>query len=171
MAPENKKRDAKIVWRVHLFKSLKNFIQVFIDKLIGINDSPQKVAIGFGLGVFLGILPGAGPVAALALAVLFHVNRAAAMAGSLLTNTWLSVVTFLAALKVGCLVIGADLSLIQSQYQALKEDFHWKNIFDAGIRSIFVPIFVGYLIIAIVLGLMSYGVVLLILNLRRQKSQ
>ncbi|PIR13657.1 MAG: hypothetical protein COV50_05635, partial [Flavobacteriales bacterium CG11_big_fil_rev_8_21_14_0_20_35_7] len=62
------------------------------------NDTPQRIALGLGLGSALGMLPGTGPLAALFLAVVFKVNRASAFLGSLATNIWLSLVTFLLAL-------------------------------------------------------------------------
>lgn len=39
-------------------------LKLIYIKLFRINDTPQKIAQGFGLGVFLGILPGTGPIAA-----------------------------------------------------------------------------------------------------------
>ncbi|MCG2713658.1 MAG: DUF2062 domain-containing protein [Candidatus Omnitrophica bacterium] len=73
-----------------MFKKIINFI---FAKLFKINDSAGKIALGVGLGVFAGLLPGTGPAAALLLALVFRANRAAALLGSLITNTWLSVVT------------------------------------------------------------------------------
>ena len=87
---------------------IKNSFKSIYDKLVGIKDSPQKIALGFGLGVFCGILPGTGPMASVVLAFVFRVNKVAALAGSLLTNTWLSLVTFVLAVKIGSMVTGAD---------------------------------------------------------------
>ena len=68
-------------------------LQFLFDKLFKINDTPQKIALGFGLGVFAGIFPGTGPVAAILLAYVFRANRASALFGSLFTNTWLNSVS------------------------------------------------------------------------------
>jgi len=65
----------------------RGFFQLLYLKLIKINDTPQKIAFGFGLGVFSGIFPGTGPLAALFLALILRANRASALLGSLLTNT------------------------------------------------------------------------------------
>ena len=74
--------------RYGLLKRLTRFVYA---KLFAINDTPQKVAIGVGIGVFLGVFPGLGPLAALFMAFLFRVNRAGALLGSALTNTWISI--------------------------------------------------------------------------------
>ena len=34
----------------------------FYQRFTNINDSPQRIAAGFGVGIFFGILPGAGPL-------------------------------------------------------------------------------------------------------------
>ncbi|MDD5669514.1 MAG: DUF2062 domain-containing protein, partial [Candidatus Omnitrophica bacterium] len=68
---------------------LARFFKFIYLKIFRINDTPRKIAFGFGLGVFLGILPGTGPVASVIVAAFLHANKAAALLGSLITNTWL----------------------------------------------------------------------------------
>ncbi|MDI6606430.1 MAG: DUF2062 domain-containing protein, partial [Candidatus Omnitrophota bacterium] len=80
---------------------IRRLFRLFYLKVFRINDSPRKVALGMGLGVFSGILPGTGPIAAVCLAFIFRANRAAALLGSLITNTWLSFFIFLVAIKTG----------------------------------------------------------------------
>ena len=104
---------------------IKAFLKAIYDKLSKIDDSPQKIALGFGLGVFCGILPGTGPVAAVALAFVFRVNKIAAFAGGLLTNTWLSVVTFILAVRLGSAVSGADWNEVYSRCKDIIRDFHY----------------------------------------------
>src|SRR3989338_6840109 len=84
------------------------------QNLFKINDTPQKIALGLGLGVFAGIFPGTGPLASLFLAFICRANRASALIGSLLTNTWLSIVTFLLAIKLGALMFGIKWEEIQN---------------------------------------------------------
>ena len=69
-------------------------------KLFRINDTPLKIALGFGLGVFLGVMPGVGPVVALLLAFIFRINRASALLGSLLFNTWSGIISLLLAIEI-----------------------------------------------------------------------
>ena len=39
----------------------KAFFHVLYEKLVKIDDTPQRVALGFGVGIFIGNLPGVGP--------------------------------------------------------------------------------------------------------------
>ncbi len=137
---------------------LKDF---FYEKLFKINDTPQRIALGLGLGVSLGILPGTGPLAALFLAVIFKVNRASALLGSLLTNTWLSVVTFFLALKIGSAIFKVSWIALKNNWEALLADFHWSCLFKASFFKVIMPVLAGYFLIAILLGISVYLVSLI----------
>lgn len=139
-------------------------IKFTFSKLFKINDSAQKVALGVGLGVFAGLLPGTGPAAALFLAFIFRANRAAALLGSLLTNTWLSLVTFILAIKVGSVILKLDWKVVQQQIQGLLKNFGWAKFFEISFLEVFFPLVVGYLVIGLVLGAFSYSLILLIIR-------
>lgn len=147
----------------------KAFLKGIYEKLVGINDSPQRIAIGFGLGVFLGILPGVGPIASLVLAALFRVNKAAAIAGSLLTNTWLSVVGFLLAIKIGAWATNNDWNEIANTYRELFKNFHWQNLFNTSFLNVISPLVIGYVLFSLVCGIAAYGVALLLLKFRNKQ--
>ena len=108
---------------------LKKIITFLFAKLFKINDSAQKIAFGVGLGVFSGLLPGIGPVAALFLAFIFRANRAAALLGSILTNTWLSFLTFILAIKVGSAILKLSCQQVQQKAQLLIRDFSLVKFF------------------------------------------
>ena len=148
---------------------LKNFLKLLYDKLVLINDTPQKIALGFGLGVFLGILPLTGPVAALVLSVLLRVNRVAALAGSLLTNTWLSVVSFFLAIKIGAAVIGLKWEEVKESYELLLKDFHWRDLLGASVLKIIEPLVIGYAAIGFISAFLAYLIALMILNHHQHK--
>ncbi|MDD5431552.1 MAG: DUF2062 domain-containing protein [Candidatus Omnitrophica bacterium] len=151
----------------------KNKIKVFFkkvyEKLFLINDTPQRIALGFGIGIFAGILPGTGPVAAIFLALALKANRASALIGSLLTNTWLSFVTFLSAIKVGSFIFNTEWHKIKEEWFIFLKDFHWANLFKISLLKIGLPVIVGYVVIALVLGIASYLVIFLILSIFRRK--
>lgn len=145
------------------------FFKFIYLKLFRINDTPQKIALGFGLGVFLGILPGTGPLAALFLAVTFKINRAAALLGSLLTNTWLSIITFLLSIRIGSIIINTNWELVYTQYQQLKNNFHFKNLFTLSVLKILLPVVIGYVVIGLISGIFCYIITLLIMTKIRKK--
>ena len=125
-----------------------------IRRLIQINDTPQKIALGFGLGIFLGIFPGSGPIAAFVTASFLRLNRASALLGSLLTNTWLSFVTFLSAVKIGSYLLRVNWQ------ESLQE---WK----AG--KIILPVLLGYLVVSLFAGLTGYSLALAVIKFSRRK--
>ncbi len=153
-----------------MFRKIIDFI---VFELFRIDDSDQKIALGVGLGVFLGFIPGTGPAAALFLSVLFKINRAAALFGSMLTNTWLSLLTFVFAIKAGSVVLGRHWQDVYRNAHGLIADFHWSGFFKLSFLDVILPILVGYLIIGLFIGLSAYIVTLLLIRkcLRRIRLQ
>lgn len=147
---------------------VKNKVVLFFTglykKLFKINDTPQKIALGLGLGVALGVLPGTGPLAALFLSILLKVNRASALLGSLITNTWLSLVTFLLALRLGSAIFNISLEALKSEWRELFNDFQLSYLLKSSFLKVILPVSVGYLIIGIALGLSVYLIALIIIK-------
>lgn len=142
---------------------INRFLNSLYIKLFRINDTPQRIALGFGLGVFSGILPGTGPLAALFLAFILRVNRASALLGSLLTNTWISFLTFILAIKVGSGILGVSWSDIQQDWDSFIRGFHWLMLFKLSVLKVIWPIIVGYIVIGFSLGLLAYLITLIII--------
>jgi hypothetical protein len=139
--------------RQSLFNRIVQFIFL---KLFKVNDSPHKISLGLGLGVFAGLMPGTGPAAALFLAFVFKANRAAALFGGLLTNTWLSIVTFILAIKVGSVILNMNWQAARLQIQAVFKDFGWAKLLKLSFLEVILPLILGYLVIGLVLGVISY---------------
>lgn len=137
-------------------------------KLFRINDSPQRIALGFGIGVFLGIMPGTGPIAALLLAFVCRVNRASALLGSLLTNTWLSLATFFLSIKIGSVILDLNWHKVQDNWLLFIKSFHWQQLFKLSVLEMILPVLIGYLVISFCLGLLAYLTALVILNIKKR---
>lgn len=157
--------------KTSLFARLIKFKNLLYEKLFKINDTPQKVALGFGLGVFSGIFPGTGPLAALFLALVFKVNRASALIASFLTNTWLSFVTFILAIKIGSAIFRVSWQGLRSDWLQFIHNFTWNKLFSLSILKIVLPVATGYLIVALILGALSYALVLLVLKDRTNQEK
>lgn len=146
---------------------LKQALKLIYHGLFVINDSPQRIALGLGVGAALGMFPGTGPVAALFLATLLRLNRAAAFLGSLLTNTWLSVVTIILSLKLGSLITNIDSKVAQQNIaQAFNNQpniYSVFSIFKLSLLKVLLPMIIGYLVLSILFGLLVYLVALFIL--------
>lgn len=152
-------------------KSLQKFINFLYVKLVKINDTPQRVAIGFGIGVFFGIVPGLGPLASLFTAALFKVNRASALLASLLSNTWISFLTFILSVKIGSMIMGIDWQVAKNEWYAVFKNFHFADLFKVSLLKTILPTIIGYVVVAAFLGFLSYLLILLFLNLRKRRSK
>jgi uncharacterized protein (DUF2062 family) len=141
-----------------------------LSAICRINDGSQKIALGFGLGVLSGIFPGSGALVAVFLSFILRANYVSALLGSLLTNTWLSVVTFLLAIKVGAVIMGVNWQDAQRQWYLFLSHFQWANLIKISVLKLVLPVFMGYLSIAFFAGLLSYLIVLVILKLKRKKA-
>jgi len=139
-------------------------IHFIFAKLFKINDTPEKIALGVGLGVFAGLIPGSGPAAALFLAFIFRANRGAALFGGLLTNTWLSVVTFILAIKVGSVILKMNWQSVQAEVQELMKSSGWLGILKLSFLEVLWPVILGYLVMGLILGGLSYCFTLLIIR-------
>jgi len=148
---------------------IKRAVRFVYLKLVRINDSPQRVALGLGLGVFLGLLPGTGPLASLSLAFLFRLNRISALLGSLLTNTWLSFATFPLSVKVGSVIMGLEWQAVKQGVLALLKDFHWHDLFRISAIHVLLPVIIGYCVLGLGFALIAYLLALLVLKRRLKK--
>lgn len=140
-------------------------IAEFFKRFLQIRDTPQKTALGLGLGVFLGVMPGAGIVAALIIASFLRINRAASLLGVFITNTWLSVVTFLLSIKLGSAIMNLRWQEVYERWQDFFRNFHWSGIFKIPLLETLAPVALGYLIISFALGLFTYLGALLVFSL------
>ena len=147
------------------------FFQLFYAWLVKIHDTPQKIALGFGLGVFSGIFPGTGPLAALFLAFILRANRASALLGSLFTNTWLSFLTFIFAVKLGSAILGISWLKVKENWINFLTHFHWWGLFKLSVLKIILPVAAGYLLVSFFLGLLAYLAVLVVITrVRKTKA-
>ena len=147
------------------------FFKFLYLKLFRINDTPQRVALGLGLGVFSGIMPGTGGIAALTLAFIFRFNRAAALLGSIITNTWLSVITFVLALQIGSRIFGVNGRDLQQEWTLFIKGFHWANLFKVSILKMILPILTGYAVISLSAGVLVYLISLAVVLIRKKSKE
>jgi len=143
----------KIKW-----PNLKRIFRFIYLKIVRANDSPPKVAAGVAVGVFLGIFPtfGLGLVFAYILAVIFRINKAAALAGSLIMNPLTT--PFFWALSA---VTGG--ALIGTQRDLILEELYSGRIFKA-LGPAFLAYMLGNILISVVFAVLAYFVTLEIIH-------
>ena len=140
----------------------------FSSKLLGINDSPQRIARGAGIGLFLGVFPGTGPIAALVCAFLFRANKTAALAGALAVNTWINVITFPLAIAIGGILSGSDAATISREWTDAVSPFTLTRFLTFLFHRAILSLLSGYAIIGLALGGAGYlTTYLVIVKIRR----
>ncbi len=152
-----------------MFAKLKAWFHALYLDLIAFKEDPHQIALSFAMGVFLGILPFTGVLAAITLAYIFKLNKPAAILGSALTNTWLGLIVLGGAIHIGALCLRLNGQDVQAQLQALIHDFHWHDVFTLSFLKLLLPVVVGYLILSFVFALLGYVLTLVVIHWHRRK--
>lgn len=145
-------------------KTTKNLFKNLFLKLTMINDTPQKISLGLGLGVFLGIMPGTGPIAALVLGQLLRLNLASALLGGILTNTWLSIVTFPLSVWLASVILKVKADVLYSEWLDIIKNHHWSTLFRFSAIKIIYPIVFGSFVVALIFGSFTFIIFFLLLK-------
>lgn len=120
--------------------------------LLKFDGTPHQLALAFGLGVALGIIPGTGALAAALLAAVFRLNLPIVVAGALMTNPLTAPFIYLASYRIGHWLLG-----------------DWMP--DSWLARLAVGIFTGNPILAVALGLVAYFVVFGAVVVLRKKTR
>ena len=150
---------------------VERFLRFIYLKLFRINDTPQKIGLGLGLGIASGIIPGSGPLAALFLALVFKANRASALIGSILTNTWLSVLIFPVCVKIGSFILGINWQVVYGQIKAALQGFRLNALFSVSFLKVIFPAFLGYILVGVLAGFLAYICVILLFRNRKRQAK
>ncbi len=156
-----------------MFDNAKVWAKKQYHHILGINDTPHRKALGLGLGVFLGNFPSMGPVTALIAAFIFRANRATALLGSVLTNTWLSLITLGFSIRVAALLPGSDEQKLKADWNEFIHDLHLNNVWlklkQGSMLKLVGSVFFGYFVVSLVIGVAVYFLTFFILMSRKQK--
>ena len=149
--------------------------------LFHLRGTPEAVALGLGLGVFIALTPTLGlqTVAALTLATLLGASRPAAVAGTLVTNPVTQLPFSLLTYWFGTLVWeGPPVERVRRVIADAMQSFSGRSLFDLGdpvrefaalSREIFVPLWIGGILLGVVGGGLSYIAVVNVLRQVRRR--
>jgi uncharacterized protein (DUF2062 family) len=129
--------------------------------LLHVEDSPNRVAGAFALGVFIAFFPILGIHTALAigLAVALRLNKVAILAGAWINNPWTLAPMYTAGTLLGCFALGVSPASLAGIDWSLHGRAFYASLVE-GFRPLVLPFVVGNL----VLGAAAAGVTFLVLR-------
>lgn len=137
-------------------------IRQYLRRLLSLEDTPERIAKAFALGVFITFSPlvGLHTLLALAIAFLFGLNRVAVLLGLFINNPWTLVPFYTASTYVGGAIIGFPGMEAMPQFgwnQFFSHSF-WLQLFHQW--PILMPMALGSTIISVMLAFLSYAIAL-----------
>jgi uncharacterized protein (DUF2062 family) len=143
--------------------------RAFLRRLLALDDTPERIAGAFALGVFLAFSPllGLHAFLGITLCFLFGLNRLAMLMGLIINNPWTLVPIYAAGTYLGGLVVG-----FPSGYNP--PSFEWRALWSGGLWlqlsgqwHILKPMVIGSFILSIFVSAFSYFVTLRVIRQRR----
>jgi uncharacterized protein len=138
-------------------------IKDLVKKLLHIEDTPERTALAYAIGIFLGFSPFLGfhTLFGLAIAFLFGLNRVAILLGVWTNTPWWIVPFYMVATWVGMWVTGFWI-----EWTTLKEIFQWgteRGLMNSNLWEritsqwgLLLSFLTGSLILCTLLGVVAY---------------
>jgi len=138
-------------------------IKDLVKKLLHIEDTPERTALAYAIGIFLGFSPFLGfhTLIGLAIAFLFGLNRVAILLGVWTNTPWWIVPFYMVATWVGMWVTGFWI-----EWTKLKEIFQWgteRGLMNSNLWEritsqwgLLLSFLTGSLILCTLLGVVAY---------------
>jgi len=157
---------------IHLTRRV---VRRWLDSLLHIDDTPQRTAAAFALGVFFGFSPFLGfhTILGVVFAFLLNLNRVAVLLGVYSNLPWIIAPYYATVTLAGAKLTGHrpppgfksqigslfDLSLYHAEF--------WSRLMTI-LKPLLVPYAVGSMLAAIALGLLAYPLALAFVTSRRR---
>jgi len=141
----------------------------FLRKLLALEDTPERIAKAFALGVFLAFSPliGLHLFLGFGLALFCGMNRFALLLGLFLNNPWTLIPIYAAGTYLGGLLIGFPQmpALPSFELRSIMSSDFWGQL--AGQWHILKPMVVGSFVLSFFLSAFSYIAALALIRQRR----
>jgi uncharacterized protein (DUF2062 family) len=150
----------------YLWKRLRDF---FIYRVLHVDDTPHRIALGVAIGMFVTWTPTIGFQMILTVLIcwLVRANKAVGVPFVWLSNPLTIVPIYYPNYVVGCWFVGgdfADFDFIEAMTRELPAGWWakiiawWSNMGQA-LWRVFVPLWVGSIIVGLIIGVMTYPLV------------
>lgn len=159
-----------MVWQL-----TKSTLARWTEKLLHVNDTPERTAAAFGMGVALGFSPflGLHTAIALVLAFAFNLNRVAVVIGVYLHLPWIMGPYYAASTALGALLTGTKMpSDFLARLEAIwhSHESWWAEFQEVGalLRPLLPAYLIGSSILCVILGGIGYWASLAFIRARRR---
>ncbi len=153
-------------------------IKDLVKKLLHIEDSPERTALAYSIGIFLGFSPflGLHTLLGLAFAFLFGFNRVALLLGVWTNSPWWLVPFYMMATWVGMGVTGfrMEWSTLKEVFQLGMDRGFMSSIFWGSVTSqggLLMSFLIGSLILCSLLSVVAYPLSLRWIRFYRLKKE
>lgn len=157
-----------------MWQLTKSTVERWALKLLHIHDTPERTALAFSVGVFIGFSPFLGLHTALGLAVAFafNLNRVAVIAGVYTLLPWFLAPFYASATALGAWITGARMPAdFMPRLEMIWQLPDWRGRFEA-LGSLLSPLLPAYLIgsmiLTSILAAIAYRAALAFIRARRR---
>ncbi len=145
-----------------------NRLRQMVRVLLHVEDTPNRVALAFAIGLFISFFPllGIHTGLALAIAIAFRLSRVAILTGAWVNNPWTLAPMYTAGTLLGCAILGVSPEGLGEIDWSLHGRAFYEALYE-GLRPFILPFVVGNLVAGVVAGGLGYLVLRLVLERRR----
>jgi uncharacterized protein (DUF2062 family) len=139
--------------------------------LFHVDDSPHRIALSFGLGVFIAFSPllGLHTLMALGIALAFRLSKAAIIVGIYVNNPWTIAPMYMAGTVLGCFLLGVS----TDDLATIRFDEHGGAFYRSlavQLRPYLWPFVVGNTLLGMLFGLLAYVALRRVLERQGQRT-
>jgi uncharacterized protein (DUF2062 family) len=147
---------------------LKRTLQI----LLQLQDTPHRIALAFGIGVWIAFSPAFGLHTGMALAIAygFRLSRAAMLIGAYVNNPWTIAPMYTAGTLLGSYLLGVAPEGLSQIDWSLEGRAFYEALF-LGLRPYLWPFVVGNTILGVVGGAAAYFALRSVLARRQQAAR
>jgi uncharacterized protein (DUF2062 family) len=147
-------------------------------RLLALDDPPERTALAFSIGVFIGFSPflGLHTIAATIIAFLFRYNKIAIYAGTFINNPFLTLVPIIiASYALGAFVLGRPLRIPEPGIELLNTPHpfsidYYRQLFLHSWNVVW-PFTVGAMLLSVICSLLAYPLTLWTLRAHHLRKQ
>lgn len=132
-------------------KSFKSLFRKFLD----LNETPERIALSFSIGVFIAFSPllGTHLILVFLLVLIFRLNKVAILTGALINNPWTIIPMYTAGTFLGFFLMGKSISRLPvfsiSDLLSFNDFFH-------KFKAILFPYLLGCTVLGLIAALIGY---------------